>query len=136
MITDFLKHLGDVARSPLAFAGYVLVVFAWCFWMWLRFQLQGKFDKIFTQFDSDAGRNEGLGEFGKLVGISPPQGLPRKDLMRWATLQMRHRLRVIATVAYLSTLIAVIVIVCIAKFQPAPPDERKPPVLVDYEVVK
>jgi hypothetical protein len=131
VITDFLSHLGAAATSTVALAAYVIVVLAWTFNAWLRHQLQGKAEKILEQFDSDAARNEAL---GKLLGSHPPPGLPRKDLMRWTLLQSRHRSRILAIVAYLSTLTAAIVIIGMALFQPAAHDVRKPPVLIDSEV--
>ena len=133
MITDFLRHLGDTATSTIALVAYVVVVLAWAFRVWLRHQLQAKAERILEQFDSDAARNEAL---GKLLGDAPPQGLPRKDLMRWTAIRTRHRSRVLATVAYLCTLTAAIVIIGMALFQPVAHEVRKPPVLVDSEVKK
>lgn len=131
MITDFLGRLGEAATSTLALAAYVVVVLAWVFRVWWRYRLENKAEKILEQFDSDAARNEAL---GKLLGSSPPQGLPRKDLMEWAIVQTRHRSRVLVTVAYLSTLIAIVVVSGMAWFQPVAHDVRKPPALIDSEV--
>lgn len=131
MITDFLGRLGEAATSTLALAAYVVVVLAWVFRVWWRYRLENKAEKILEQFDSDAARNEAL---GKLLGSSPPQGLPRKDLMQWAIVQTRHQSRVLVTVAYLSTLIAIVVVSGMAWFQPVAHDVRKPPVLIDSEV--
>ena len=131
MIEDFLSHLGEAATSTIALAAYAVVVLAWAFRAWLGLRLQGKAEKILAQFGSDDARNDAL---GKLLGSSPPQGLPKKDLMRWAALQTRHRSRVLAMVAYLSTLTAAIVIIGMALYQPTAQEARKPPVLVDSEV--
>jgi hypothetical protein len=131
VITDFPGRLGEAATSTLALVAYVVVVLAWVFRVWRWYRLENKAEKILEQFDSDAARNEAL---GKLLGSSPPRGLPRKNLMQWATDETRHRSRVLATVAYLSTLIAAIVIIGMALFQPIAHEVRKPPVLIDSEV--
>jgi hypothetical protein len=132
VITDFLSHLGEAATSTIALVAYVVVALAWAFRAWLGHQPQGKAEKILQQFSSDAARNEAL---GKLLD-SPPQELPRKNLMRWASRQTRYRSRVLAVVAYLATLTAAIVIIGMALFQPVAHEVRKPPVLVDSEVKK
>ena len=131
MIADFLGHLGEAATSTAAVAAYIVVVVAWALWVWLRYRLQNKAERILGKLDSDAARNEAL---RILLGNSPPQGLPRKELMRWSALEARHRSRVLIVVAYLATLTAVIVIVGMALFQPATHEVRKPPVLVESEV--
>jgi hypothetical protein len=128
--TDFLSRLGEAATSTLALAAYVVVVLAWVFRVWLGYRPENRAEKILGQFDSDAARNEAL---GKLLGSSP-QRLPRKNLMRWAIVGTQHRSRVLATVAYLSTLVAAIVIIGMALFQPVANEVRKPPVLIDSEV--
>lgn len=56
--------------------------------------------------------------------------------MPWTALQTQCRSRVLAIVAYLSTLIAAIVIISMALFRPVAHEVRKPPVLVDSEVMK
>lgn len=131
MITDFLSRLGEAATSTIALAAYVVVVLAWSFRVWLRHRLQVKIERILEPFGSDAARNEAL---GKLLGSSPPLGLPKKDLMQWVTLQARLRSQVLATVAYLSTLTAAIVIIGMALFQPVAHEVHKPPVLIDSKV--
>jgi hypothetical protein len=133
MIADFMSHLGDAATSTIALAAYVVVVLAWTFRIWLKQRLQDKAAKILAQFDSDAERNEAL---DKLLARRPPPGLPRKDLMRWAALQTRHRSRILVVIAYLSTLTAAIVIVGMALFQPTPHEIHRPPVLIDSVVTQ
>jgi hypothetical protein len=131
MMKEFLIHLGEAATSTTALAAYVVVVFAWALKVWLSHQLQGKAEKILRQFESDTARNDAL---TTLLGSSPPAGLPRKDVMRWAKLQTQHRSRILAVTAYMATLTAAIVIVAIALFQPTEREVRKPPVLIDSVV--
>ena len=131
MITDFLGRLGEAATSTIALAAYVVVVLAWAFSVWQKHQLQSKAEKILEQFDSDAARNEAL---AKLLRNSPPPGFPKKDLLQWAAQQTRHQSRVLAVVAYLSTLTAAIVIVGMALFKPVAHEVHKPPVLIDSAV--
>jgi hypothetical protein len=131
VIKDFLAHLGEAATSTIALVAYVVVAAVWALRVWSGHQLQAKAEKILDQFLSDSARNEAL---GKLLGNSPPQGLPRKDLMRWTALQTRHRSRVLVMAAYMATLTAAIVITGMALFQPAERELRKPPVLIDSDV--
>jgi hypothetical protein len=131
VITHFLSHLSEAVTSTIALVAYVVVALAWAFRVWLGHQPQGKAEKILKQFGTDAARNEAL---GKLLGSSAPQGLPRKNLVRWAAGQTRYRSLVLAVVAYLATLTAAIVIIGMALYQPVPHEVRKPPVLVDSEV--
>lgn len=132
MIKEFLGHLGTAATSTTALVAYVIVVLVWALRVWLGHQLHTKAEKILEQFGSDnTARNQAL---GKLLGSSPPSELPRKDVMRWATLQSRHRSRVLVMTAYLATLAAAIVIVGMALFEPNEKDVRKPPVLIDSEI--
>ncbi len=131
MIKDFLSGLAEAATSTLALGAYVVVVAAWAYKVWQTHRIESQAEKILQQFGSDAVRIEAL---GKLLNGSPPQGLPEKDLMRWADLQIRHRARVLAILAYAFTLIAAIVIIGMAMFHPPEHETRKPPVLVDSEV--
>lgn len=133
MISDFLSRLGVVATSTIALAGYVVVVVAWTVSAWVRLQPLSNAARILGQFRSDNARTEAL---GKLLGNDVPQGLRKKDLMSWETQRIRHRSRVLALVAYLSTLITAVVIFGMAAFQPAAHEVRKPPVLVDSEVTR
>lgn len=133
MINDFLSRLGVAATSTIALAGYFVVVVAWTFWAWVRLQPLSNAARILGLFRSDNARTEAL---GKLLGNDVPQGLRKKDLMSWETQRMRHRSRVLAVVAYVSTLITVVVVFAMAKFQPVAHEVRKPPVLVDSEVTR
>jgi hypothetical protein len=131
VIKDFLSGLAEAATSTLALGAYVVVVAAWAYKVWQTHRIESQAEKILEQFDTDAARKEALEKF---LNASPPQGLPRKDLMRWVVLQSRHRSRVLAIVAYGFTLIAAIIIIGMAMFHPAEHETRKPPVLVDSEV--
>jgi hypothetical protein len=131
VIKDFLSDLGAAATSTLALAAYVVVVAAWTFKVWQTHKIESHAEKILQQCGSDAARKEVL---GILRNGSPPQGLPRKDLMRWAALQSRYRSLGLVILAYGLTLIAAITIIGMAMFHPAEHEMRKPPVLVDSEV--
>jgi len=128
---EFLSHLGEAATSTTALVAYVVAVLAWALKAWLGHQLQGRAEKILRQFESDAARNDAL---ATLLGSSPPAGLPRRDLMRWARLQTQHRSRILAVTAYMATLTAAIVVVGMALFQPSEREASKPPVLIDADV--
>jgi hypothetical protein len=133
VITDFLRHLGDAATSTIALVAYIVVILAWALRTWLIHRPMGKIEKLLDQCVSDEARIEMA---GKITGSDPPKGLRKKDLLRWVTLHYKHRSRLMATAAYMATLLTIVIIVGMALYQSSGDDERKPPVLVDTEVVE
>jgi hypothetical protein len=133
VITDFLSHLGEAATSTIALVAYVVVVLAWTLRTWQVHQPMAKIEKLLEQCESDEARLELA---GKITGSDPPKGLRKKDLMRWATMHYKHRSRLMAMAAYMATLLTIVIIVGMAFYESRSDDERKPPVLVDTEVVE
>jgi hypothetical protein len=128
---DFLTHLGEAATSPLAFVGYVVVILSWTFLARKRMHSLSQVREVIGKYDSDDARNEAL---GKLLGNQPPMGLRQKDLLDWSKDRAAHQTKVLITVSYLFTLLALLGIVALAKYRTDLADERRPPVLVDSEV--
>jgi hypothetical protein len=128
---DFLSHIGEAATSPLAFVGYVVVILSWTFLAWKRMHSLSAVRKVLGQYESDDARNEAL---GKLLGNAPPKGMHRKDLFAWSKQQTTHQTKVLITISYLLTLLALVGVFALAKYRSDLSDERRPPVLVDSEV--
>lgn len=128
---EFLMHLGDAAKSTIALVAYVVVIVAWSLRAWLKDQPQRKAEKILAQYGSDAKRTIAL---KALLGTDPPKGMKKEDILLWVKLQTRYRSRFLLAVAYLSTLVAVVVIVGMALFYPQNTDKVMPPVLIESTV--
>jgi hypothetical protein len=127
---DFLSHLGEAATSPLAFVGYVVVILSWTFLAWKRMHSLSQVREIIAKYESDDARNEAL---GKLLG-NQPKGMRQKDLLAWSKQQAAHQTKVLITISYLFTLLALLGVIALAKYRSDLAEERRPPVLVDSEV--
>jgi hypothetical protein len=127
---DFLSHLGEAATSPLAFVGYVVVILSWTFLAWKRMHSLAQVREIIAKYESDDARNEAL---GKLLG-NQPKGMRQKDLLAWSKQQAAHQTKVLITISYLFTLLALLGVIALAKYRSDLAEERRPPVLVDSEV--
>ena len=130
MFPDFLSHLGEAATSPLAFVGYVVVILSWTFLAWKRMHSLSQVREIIAKYESDDARNEAL---GKLLG-NQPKGMRQKDLLAWSKQQAAHQTKVLITISYLFTLLALLGVIALAKYRSDLAEERRPPVLVDSEV--
>jgi hypothetical protein len=127
---DFLSHLGEAATSPLAFVGYVVVILSWTFLAWKRMHSLSQVREIIAKYESDDARNEAL---GKLLG-NQPKGMRQKDLLAWSKQQAAHQTKVLITISYLFTLLALLGVIALAEYRSDLAEERRPPVLVDSEV--
>lgn len=130
MFPDFLSHLGEAATSPLAFVGYVVVILSWTFLAWKRMHSLSQVREIIAKYESDDARNEAL---GKLLG-NQPKGMRQKDLLAWSKQQAAHQTKVLITISYLFTLLALLGVIALAEYRSDLAEERRPPVLVDSEV--
>jgi hypothetical protein len=128
---DFLSHLGEAAAAPLAFVGYVVVILSWTFLVWKRMRSLSQVREVIGKYESDDARNEAL---AKLLGDQPPKGMRQKDLLDWSKQQAALQTKVLITVSYLFTLLALVGVFALAKYRSDVAEERRPPVLVDSEV--
>jgi hypothetical protein len=128
---DFLGHLGEAAAAPLAFVGYVVVILSWTFLVWKRMRSLSQVREVIGKYESDDARNEAL---AKLLGDQPPKGMRQKDLLDWSKQQAALQTKVLITVSYLFTLLALVGVFALAKYRSDVAEERRPPVLVDSEV--
>jgi len=128
---DFLSHLGEAATSPLAFVSYVVVILSWTFLAWKRMHSLSQIREVIGKYESDDARIKAL---GKLLGNEPPKGMHQKDLLAWSKQQTAGQTKVLITVSYLFTLLALVSVFALAKYKSDLAEERRPPVLVDSEV--
>ena len=111
ILRAFLEALPAAATSPYAYAAYVLALVAWVASLWLGNQPQRESRKIVARYKDDAARNQALAE---LLGNAPPKGLAKDQILDWVRIQTTAKSKTYLLIAYLATLIAVIVIVVVA----------------------
>ena len=111
VLQAFLNALPTAATSPYAYAAYVLLLGSWLVSLWLRGQPQRQTEKILAAFRDDAARNAAL---AKLLGESPPRGLPNDQILEWAQSQTRAKSKTYLLIGYVATLVTIIIIVVVA----------------------
>ena len=122
-----LQGLREVATSWLALVGYVVVVAAWATRSWLVYRPQRQTRQILAEYRNDSERNVAL---RSLLGSEPPKGLKRSELLKWAELQAKGSTRVFLLIAYVSTLITILVIVGLAITRGRNQADHRSPVLI------
>jgi hypothetical protein len=121
-VESFLKQLPTVAKSPLAFVAYCLVVAAWVVSLWLSGQPERKTIEILNTFKGDDARLQAL---TRLTGKEPPQGLTgNKAILAWVASSNRNRTKTLYLVGWAITLVAVIVFVIAWRATPPVPDHE------------
>jgi hypothetical protein len=110
-IRAFLNALPSAATSPYAFAAYALALGAWVINAWQGQKPQKESRKILETFKSDGERRKALAD---LLGVQPPPGLAKAEILEWVRLQSAGRNKTYVLVAYLATLAAILVIVVVA----------------------
>src|SRR5271157_5230124 len=110
-LAHFLQSLGVVAGSWQALVGYVVVVAAWTTRSWLVFRPQQQARQIIASYRSDSERIVAL---RSLLGTEPPKGLKGPEILKWTEIQAKGSTRVFLLVAYVSTLVTVLIVVGLA----------------------
>ena len=106
-VLDLLKHLPEAAKSPLAFVAYCLVVAAWVLQQWFATKPQRDAKAILTSFKDDKAR---LAAVGKIFNEPPPQGLKGNEaILEWVKARSAEKTKVLLVVAWLATLVAVLI---------------------------
>ena len=112
-VLDLLKHLPEAAKSPLAFVAYCLVVAAWVLQQWLATKPQRDAKAILNSFKDDKAR---LAALGQIFNEPPPQGLKgNQAILEWVKTRSADKTKVLLVVAWLATLIAVLIFLIAAR---------------------
>jgi len=106
-LTTILEYLKVAASSPLAFAAYVCVVVAWVARIWIVTGPRQRAERILAQFNEDRARSIALKD---LLGASPPLGLKKSEIMDWVRAKSSENTRGYLLVAYLATLLSVVIV--------------------------
>jgi hypothetical protein len=131
-INRLLSSLKDVAGSPWALIGYVVVVGAWVVRTYLLAKPQREAREILRLYSADTQRTRALEE---LMGSAPPRGLKDSQVLDWVKIQARAKTKVLMLIAYVSTLVMGTVIVGLAIYH-AQPEDNSTPVLVKSKADK
>ncbi len=110
-IKAFLDALPSAASSPYALAAYALVLAAWVLNAWQAQKPQKETRRILATFKSDGERRQALAD---LLGVQPPAGLAKNQILDWVRLQSSGRNKTYLLIAYLATLAAILVVVVVA----------------------
>jgi hypothetical protein len=110
-LQPFLNALPTAATSPYAYAAYVLLLGSWLVSLWLGGRPQRQTQKILATFRDDAARNTAL---ARLLGESPPRGLPKEQILQWAQSQTGAKSKTYLLIGYVATLVTVIIIGVVA----------------------
>ena len=105
---DFLSHLKEIAVSPLAFAGYIFVIFFWAYYFWIN-----RKNSIINSFKEDSGKLSALKE---LVNDSVPEGI---DPITWYQLKLKSKKTNQLFLSFIATLLAVILLFTLYVFTAA-----------------
>jgi hypothetical protein len=132
-LKTLLSSLRDVAGSPWALIGYIVVVGAWVVRSYVLARPQRRAREILQLYSSDAQRTKALEE---LMGSSPPRGLQKAQILDWVAIQAKAQNRLFLLIAYVSTLIMGTVIVGLAVYHAQPPEDTSKPVLVKSKAEK
>ena len=112
-VLDLLKHLPEAAKSPLAFVAYCLVVAAWVLQQWFATKPQRDAKAILSSFKDDQAR---LSAIGEIFNEPPPHGLKgNKAILEWVKARSADKTKVLLVVAWLATLIAVLIFLVAVK---------------------
>jgi hypothetical protein len=130
-INRLLSSLKDVASSPWALIGYVVVVGAWVVRTYLLAKPQRRAREILQLYSADAQRTKALEE---LMGSAPPRGLKESQVLDWVKIQTKARTKVLLLIAYISTLVMSTVVVGLAIYHAQPPEDMSVPVVVKSKV--
>ena len=114
---DFLGHLSDASRSPLAFVAYALVLAAWILNTWLTGNPQRQAQKILTDFKDDQRRLDALVE---VFHEQPPHELSGNEaILSWVEGKSRDRTRLLLLIAWIATVVAVLLFLVAIRNQAA-----------------
>lgn len=112
-ITAFLQHIPDAATSPLAFVAYFLVVAAWTVRTWLFTNPVRHAKQILSQYKRDGERNAALETIFK---EQPPTGLKgNAAILEWVRTRSAEKTRVLFVVAWLATILSILVFIVAVK---------------------
>ncbi len=126
-LKSLLSSLKDVAGSPWALIGYIVVIGAWVVRSYLLARPQRRAREILQLYSSDAQRTKALEE---LVGSAPPRGIQQEQILDWVRIQAKAQNRSFLLIAYVSTLIMATVVIGLAIYHAQPPDDTSKPVVV------
>ena len=132
-LKSLLSSLKDVAGSPWALIGYVVVVAAWVVRSYVLARPQRRAREILQLYSSDTQRTKALEE---LMGSAPPRGLQEAQTLDWVKIQAKAQNRLFLLIAYVSTLIMGTIIVGIAIYHAQEPEDKSPPVLIKSKAEK
>lgn len=128
-VEALLTGLRDAASSPLALAAYVIVVAAWSAGLWFASQPQRQIDAIQEAYLDDANRLEAL---RTVLGSEVPVGTPKAHIIKIIQERGKQKARSLLLVAYLATILAIIVITAMAVYRAS--EGKIPPKLVGSSV--
>jgi hypothetical protein len=112
-VLDLLKHIPEAAKSPLAFVAYCLVTAAWVLNQWFATKPQRNAKAILKSFKDDKARLAALGE---IFNEPPPHGLTgNQAILEWVKARSSDKSRVLLVVAWLATLVAVLIFLVAVK---------------------
>jgi hypothetical protein len=132
-INRLLYSLKDVAASPWALIGYVVVVGAWVVRTYLLARPQRRAREILQLYSADAQRTRALEE---LMGSAPPRGLKEAQVLDWVKIQAKAKTKILLLIAYVSTLVMGTVTVGLAIYHAQPPEDKSTPVIVKSKAEK
>jgi hypothetical protein len=112
-VLDLLKHLPEAAKSPLAFVAYCLVIAAWVLQQWFATKPQRDAKAILLSIRDDRAKVDAITE---IFNEPPPQGLTgNQAILEWVKTRSAEKTRVLMVVAWLATLVAVLVFLVAVK---------------------
>jgi hypothetical protein len=114
--------------------GYIFVAIVWVLRSWLLFRPQQKAKEILQSFDTD---KERISALKSLLGVEPPSALRSHDILEWTRIYAKERTKIIYLIAFISTLITVVLITGMAIYKSFNEIENdKPPVLIEERFIK
>jgi hypothetical protein len=132
-IDTFIDSLRTVAASPLALIAYSVVVSAWVARSWLAHRPQARAKEILLAYTSDSQRTRAL---EGLLGSRPPHGLQTSQILDWVRIESHHKTRSLLLVAYVATLLTMVLVVGIAVYQAKTVVDTSVPQLIDTRIVR
>lgn len=117
---NFLEYLKDIASSPLAFVGYIIVIIFWSFFVWLNYKRN-----VIEAFTEEKKKIIAL---ESLLDTKPPKGA---DPIKWLALKLKGKIHSYLFFSFLSTLLTAIILFTIATFNSTSKEKGSSPSQID-----
>ncbi len=118
-VLDLLKYLPEAAKSPLAFVAYCLVIAAWVLQQWFATKPQRDAKAILLSIKDDRAKVDAITE---IFNEPPPPGLTgNQAILEWVKTRSAEKTRVLMVVAWVATVVAVLVFLVAIKNASASP---------------